>query len=46
MRDNPDVQLNIFTDPIHKKGLPIDDPVTICNFPEKLAQNKYICVQS
>ena len=33
-------------DPIHKKGFDIYDPVTICNFPEKLAQNKYMCVGS
>ena len=44
LRRNPYVQLNIFPDPIHKKGFSIYDPVTICNFPEKLAQNKYICV--
>ena len=31
-------------DLIHKKGFSIYDPVTICNFLEKLAQNKYICV--
>ena len=46
LRGNPYVQLNIFQDTIHKKGFPIDDPVTICNFTEKLAQNKYICVGS
>ena len=37
-------QLNIFRDPIHKNGFDISDPVTICNFPEKLAQSKYICL--
>ena len=35
-----------FPDPMHKKGFPIYDPVIICNFPEKLAQNKYICIRS
>ena len=42
----PYVQLNIFPAPIHKKGFSIYDPVTMCNFPEKLAQNNNICVQS
>ena len=37
------VQLNIFLDPIHKKGFSIYGPVTTCNFPEKLTQNKYMC---
>ena len=40
------VQVNIFLHPIYKKGFSIYGPVTICSFPEKLAQNKYICVAS
>ena len=44
MRGNPYVQLNIFPDSIHEKGFPIYYRETICNFTEKLAQNKYICV--
>ena len=44
MRGTPYVQLNIFPDTIHKKR--IYDPVPIFNFPEKIAQNKYICVGS
>ena len=38
------VQLNIFPSPIHKKCFSSYDLVTICNFAEKLAQNKYIYV--
>ena len=40
------VQKNIFLDPIHKKCLLVYGPATISDFPEKLAQNKYICVGS
>ena len=46
LRRTPYVQLNIFVDAIHKKGFDIYDPVTVCNFPEKLSQKKYICVGS
>ena len=38
------VQLNNFPDRRHKKSFDIYDPVTICNFPKTLPQNKYICV--
>ena len=31
---------------LYKKGFSIYDQVTIWNFPEKRAQNKYICVGS
>ena len=31
---------------IHEKGFSIYGLLTICNFPEKLAQTKYICVGS
>ena len=41
-KHSPYVQLNIFLDSIDKKGFSICCPVTICNFPEKLAQNKYM----
>ena len=40
------VQLNNFPDPIHQKDFDIYDPVTIYNFPKKLAQKKSICVRS
>ena len=46
LRGTPYFQLNIFQSPIHKKGFSIYEPVTICNFPEKLAENKYICIGS
>ena len=46
LRVTPYVQLNIFPDPIHQKSFSIYDPVTICNFTEKLPQNKYICLRS
>ena len=46
LRGIPYVQLNIFLDPMHKRGSDIYDQVTICNFPEKFAQNKYICIGS
>ena len=46
LRSTRYVQLKIFPAPIHKIGFSIDDPATICNFPEKLAQNKYISVGS
>ena len=46
LRGTPYVKLNIFPNPIHKSGLKISYPVTICNFPEKLAQKKYICAGS
>ena len=42
MRGTAYVQGNIFPDPTHKKGFEIYDPVTIFNFLEKLAQNKYM----
>ena len=45
-RGSANVQLNIFPDPIHKKGFDIYDPVTVDNFPKKLAKNKYIWVGS
>ena len=35
-----------FPDPVHQKDFDIYDPVTICNFPKILAQNKYLCVGS
>ena len=40
----PHVQLNIIPDPIHKNGFTIYNPVRNCNFPSKLAHNKYVCV--
>ena len=46
MRDAAYVQLNNFPDHIGKKDFHIYEPVTICNFSEKLAQDKYICVGS
>ena len=46
LRDTPYVQLKIFPDPLYKKGFSIEDRMTICNFPEKIAQSKYICVRS
>ena len=36
LRCTPYVQLNIFPDSLFKKGFSIYDPVTMCNFTEKL----------
>ena len=33
-----------YEDPIHICNFDIDHPVTISNFPQKLAKNQYICV--
>ena len=46
LKGNPFIQLNVFPYPIHKKGFPLYDPVTICNFTEKPAENKCICLES
>ena len=46
LRSTRYVQLKIFPAPIHKIGFSMYDPVTMCNFPEKFARNKYICVAS
>ena len=38
------VQLINVQDPVHKNESDNNDPVTISNFPEKLAQNQYVCI--
>ena len=43
---NPYIQVNIFTNLIYKKDFSIHGPMTICIFRQKLAQNKYMCIQS
>ena len=46
LRGTAYVQLNNFRDLIPKRDFDIYEPVTNCNFPKKLAQNKYVCVGS